>query len=128
MDYGFQYSVRFDLLYRAFLRGWERDADAVREFRNANPWVEDYALYMALKRSQDMRSWETWPEEIRLRRPGAAETYAVRLGDDVHFFIYLQYLFFGQWDVYSRTARVSIVRWNLKEAVSKSLVRRTEIT
>ena len=31
-------------------------------------------------------------------------------------------------EVYSRTARVSIARWNLKEAVSKSLVRRTEIT
>ena len=30
--------------------------------------------------------------------------------------------------MYSWTARVSIVRWNLKEAVSKSLVRRTEIT
>lgn len=29
--------------------------------------------------------------------------------------------------MYSRTARVSTVRWNLKEAVSKSLVRRTEI-
>ena len=28
----------------------------------------------------------------------------------------------------SRTARVSTVRWNLKEAVSKTLVRRTEIT
>ncbi len=29
--------------------------------------------------------------------------------------------------MYSRTARVSIVRWNLKEAEGKSLVRRTEI-
>lgn len=29
--------------------------------------------------------------------------------------------------MYSRTARVSTVRWNLKEAVSESLVRRTEI-
>ncbi len=29
--------------------------------------------------------------------------------------------------MYSRTARVSAERWNLKEAVSKSLVRRTEI-
>ena len=29
--------------------------------------------------------------------------------------------------MYSWTARVSIVRWNLKEAVGKSLVRRTEI-
>ena len=34
----------------------------------------------------------------------------------------------GNEEVYSRTARVSIVRWNLKEAVSKLLVRRTEIT
>ena len=29
--------------------------------------------------------------------------------------------------MYRRTARVFIVRWNLKEAVSKSLVRQTEI-
>ena len=33
----------------------------------------------------------------------------------------------GGREMYSRTARVSTVRWNLKEAVSESLVRRTEI-
>lgn len=32
----------------------------------------------------------------------------------------------GNEEVYSRTARVSIVKWNLKEAVSKLLVRRTK--
>ena len=98
VDYGFQYSVRFDLLYRAYLRGRDRDADAIREFRDANPWVEEYALYMALKRSNNMQSWEHWPEEIRLRRPGAADTYATVLAEDTNFFIYLQFLFFRQWN------------------------------
>ena len=98
VDYGFQYSVRFDLLYHAYLRGRDRDADALREFRDANPWVEEYALYMALKRSNSMQSWEHWPEEIRLRRPGAADTYATVLAEDTNFFIYLQFLFFRQWN------------------------------
>ena len=98
VDYGFQYSVRFDLLYHAYLRGRDRDADAHREFRDANPWVEEYALYMALKRSNSMQSWEHWPEEIRLRRPGAADTYATVLAEDTNFFIYLQFLFFRQWN------------------------------
>ena len=98
VDYGFQYSVRFDLLYHAYLRGRDRDADALREFRDANPWVEEYALYMALKRSNSMQSWEHWPEEIRLRRPGAADTYATVLAEDTNFFIYLQFLFFLQWN------------------------------
>lgn len=98
VDYGFQYSVRFDLLYNAYLRGRDRDADALREFCDANPWVEEYALYMALKRSNSMQSWEHWPEEIRLRRPGAADTYATVLAEDTNFFIYLQFLFFRQWN------------------------------
>lgn len=98
VDYGFQYSVRFDLLYRAYLRGRDRDDQAVREFRAANPWVEEYALYMAVKRSRGMKSWEHWPEEIRLRRPGVADTYATVLAEDMNFFIYLQFLFFRQWD------------------------------
>ena len=98
VDYGFQFSVRFDLLYRAYRRGCDRDADAVRQFRQENPWVENYALYMALKRSNGMRSWEFWPEEIRLRRAGAVETYAIHVAEDIHFFIYLQFLFFRQWN------------------------------
>ena len=98
VDYGFQFSVRFDLLYKAYLRGRDRDFDAIRLFRQENPWVEDYALYMALKRSNGMRSWEFWPEEIRLRRPGAVETYAITVAEDVNFFIYLQFLFFRHWN------------------------------
>ena len=98
VDYGFQFSVRFDLLYRAYERGRDRYAREVEQFRAENPWVEEYALYMAVKRSRGMVSWEQWPEEIRLRRPGAVETYATVLAEDMNFFIFLQFLFFRQWD------------------------------
>ena len=98
VDYGFQFSVRFDLLYRAFERGRDRYAREVEDFRAENPWVEEYALYMAVKRSRGMVSWEQWPEEIRLRRPGAVATYATVLAEDMNFFIFLQFLFFRQWD------------------------------
>ena len=98
VDYGFQFSVRFDLLYRAYERGRDRYAREVEDFRAENPWVEEYALYMAVKRSRGMVSWEQWPEEIRLRRPGAVETYATVLAEDMNFFIFLQFLFFRQWD------------------------------
>ena len=98
VDYGFQFSVRYDLLYRAYERGRDRYADDVRRFRYENPWLEDYALFMAVKRSRNMCSWETWPDEIRLRHPGAAETYGTVLAEDVNFFVFLQFLFFRQWD------------------------------
>ena len=98
VDYGFQNWVRFDLLHKAYRRGWDQEQEALRNFRRENPWVEEYALYMAVKRSRDMKSWEHWPEEIRLRRPGAVETYGTVLAEEMNFFIFLQLLFYRQWN------------------------------
>ena len=98
VDYGFQYSVRYDLLYKAFLRGSDRYTREIDRFRTEQPWVEDYALFMAIKRSRDMMPWNTWPEEIRFRKPGAVETYATVLAEDMNFFIFVQFLFFRQWN------------------------------
>lgn len=112
VDYGFQYTHRFPLLYRAYERGRDRDAEALEAFRRENPWVEDYALYMAVKRSRNMESWEHWPEEIRLRRANAVDTYAIAYGEDVNFFRYLQFLFYRQWDAlhsYLRAKNIELI-------------------
>lgn len=97
VDYGFQFDHRFPLLYQAFVRGRDRYAEEIFAFRRENAWVEDYALFMAIKRSRNMEPWNTWPEEIRLRRAGAVETYATVLAEDMNFFIFLQFMFFRQW-------------------------------
>ena len=98
VDYGKIYEVRFDVLRRAFLRGRERDREAVERFQAESPWLKNYALYMAVKAHFGMKSWLEWPDEaIRVRAPEAVARYEKELAEDVAFYTYLQYLFFKQW-------------------------------
>lgn len=99
IDYSAIYNGRFPLLHLAMERSWERDVDKVKSFSAENDaWLPDYALFMALKRHFDMKSWTEWPDEdIRLRRPAAVERYQKELADDIRLFTYIQYLFFRQW-------------------------------
>ena len=98
VDYGKIYEVRFDVLRRAFLRGRERDREAMERFQAENPWLKNYALYMAVKAHFGMKSWLEWPDEaIRVRAPEAVARYEKELAEDVAFYTYLQYLFFKQW-------------------------------
>ncbi len=98
VDFGLQYHVRFGLLHKAFLRGRDRYAEEISLFRRQQPWVDTYALFMAVKRSRNMESWDKWPQEIRMRQPGAVDTYATVCAEDMNFFIFQQFLFFRQWN------------------------------
>ena len=98
VDYGKIFENRFPVLYQAYRVGWLRDQKEVEQFQREKRWVKDYALFMALKRHFDMKSWMDWEDEdIRLRKPEAIARYEALLEDDIHFFTYLQYLFFRQW-------------------------------
>ncbi len=99
VDYGKIYQSRFDVLYKAFRAGYPRDREAVERFAKENKWLDNYALFMALKRHFGMKSWLQWPEaDIRLHKPEAVERWRKELAEDVQFFSYLQYIFFQQWE------------------------------
>ena len=98
VDYGKIYDSRFRVLREAFRSGFDRDRGAVEAFREKNPWLPNYALFMAVKKHFGMKSWLDWPDkDIRLRTPQAVEHYTALLREDVDFFSYLQFLFFKQW-------------------------------
>ena len=99
VDYGKIYQARFRVLRKAYQVGYARDRDEVETFRKGTKWLENYALYMAVKSKFGMKSWLEWPDEdIRLRRPEAVKRYGEELAEDVTFYAYLQYLFFRQWN------------------------------
>ena len=99
VDYGKIYESRFTVLRKAFQKGYPGDQEAVKAFRAENPWLDNYALYMAVKASFGMKSWLEWPDEdIRLRKPEAVARYSEELAEDVAFYSYLQYLFYRQWN------------------------------
>ncbi len=99
VDYEKIYFSRFEVLKKATERGWERDRDAVAAFARENgAWLENYCLYMALKRHFGMKSWTEWEDiDARLHRPEAMERYKSLLAEDIRLFTYIQYLFFKQW-------------------------------
>ncbi len=99
VDYGLLYRVRFPLLRKAYQRGAEALASEVHSFRQENrDWLENYALFMAVKDHFGSVSWTQWPDEdIRLAQPWAVDAYAEKLAGDVDFYVFLQYLFFSQW-------------------------------
>ena len=99
VDYGLLYQYRLDLLRLACERGWQRDSADVQAFARENKdWLEDYALFMAIKRHFGMVAWYEWPDkEARLHEQDALARYARELDADVRLFTYVQYLFFKQW-------------------------------
>lgn len=105
---------REPLLRLACDRGWERDKAALESFRAAEPWIEDYALFKALKKHFGDASWTGWEnEDIRLRRSDEVlDRYRAILQDEMRVVIYSQYLFFRQWEAlraYAREQGIGII-------------------
>ena len=99
VDYGRMYEQRPALLRLAFRRGREELADELAAFRRENRWVENYALYMALKQRFDMLPWTEWPDEgIRLRREDAVRRWSEELREEIDYHVFVQLLFFRQWE------------------------------
>ena len=100
VDYAKIYENRFQVLRLAFRRGREPLKEELAAFRKENAaWIENYALYMAVKNSFGMVSWSEWPEEdIRLHKPEAVAKYRKLLAEDVDFWVFCQFLFFRQWE------------------------------
>ena len=113
VDYGMLFENRPKLLKKAKARGFERDAEKVKAFSDENPWLEDYALYMAVKEHFGMSSWQDWPDDdIRLRKPEALKEYRKALKESVEYYEYIQYLFFKQWNAlksYAHSKGVGII-------------------
>ncbi len=96
IDYRQQYEKRFALLKKAFLRVGDISSQ-LDAFSSKNQWLDEYALFMAVKDHFGGSPWERWDENIRNRDTGTLERYREQLSEVIGFYKYLQYLFYEQW-------------------------------
>lgn len=93
------YYYRFPLLKKAFARSLHKKTEAYKIFLKKNEyWIQDYSLYMALKKEFEDQSWLEWDEEIRLRRPEVLAAWEEKLEEEIDFWKFLQFKFFEQWE------------------------------
>lgn len=113
VDFARQYEARFPLLRRAYARFTERLPGEFLEFcRRQSAWLDSYALFMAIKDENGGAPFEKWSDGLKFRRRGALERAKRRLGLDVGFYKFLQYMFSLQWDAlraYAHEKGISII-------------------
>jgi 4-alpha-glucanotransferase len=101
-----------DLLDVAFTRFLIRGVSAAftRFCAMEAGWLDDYALFMAIKESRNGQPWWQWPETLRLRQPEALEAARRRLEPRVAAHQFRQFLFFEQWRALRAHANAAGVR------------------
>lgn len=98
IDYEKMYFSRFEALRLAFGRFHAEGNNEYSEFIQRNGyWLEDYSLYMALKNENEGKSWSEWEEPYRDRHPGAILEARERLGEEIRFYQFQQYMFWKEW-------------------------------
>ncbi len=96
VDYGLLYENRLSLLRKAFAR-FKPNSDFAN-FCNENAvWLDEYALFMAIKSENGDRAWYEWDDPLKNREPDALEKAKKEYSDDIKFHQFLQYIFSSQW-------------------------------
>lgn len=103
VDYALMYRTRFPVLRKACKRLLDQERPDFTAFcSEQKDWLEDYALFMALKDKYDGDSWFQWPEGLRLRKADALERVRKELAGELNFWKGVQYLFFRQWRAFKQ--------------------------
>ena len=93
--------TRWPLFRKAYSRVTPEMKAAIADFTEENrEWLPDYALFMALKEEKYHHApVYMWPEkDVRDRKPEALARVTEELRGEIDFRIFLQYIFFRQWN------------------------------
>jgi len=94
VDFGPAIDTKFQLLRRAFKNFLSQGGPESAEFqeycrRNNDPddvdWLDDFALFIAIKNAHGGRSWHQWEPDIARRDPEAMQSWRDRLGEELTF-------------------------------------------
>ena len=112
------YNNRFDILRIAYNRFKAVCAESKKTLAKGLPlykqfdnfvkdnadWLEDYALFMALKSHFNNVSWGEWETDIKFRKPEAMSQYEEQLSDDIGYWKFIQFEFYLQWNALKQYA------------------------
>ena len=98
VDYSRMYERKLALLRRAYSRSEAENTADFKEFAKENAyWLEDYALFMAIKDAHDGAPYDAWEEDISNYEPQAVAVWKRDLEQEMGFYRYIQYEFTRQW-------------------------------
>ncbi|HJQ35323.1 MAG TPA: 4-alpha-glucanotransferase [Pyrinomonadaceae bacterium] len=117
VDYGKVIEYKRGLLEKAFqnFKTKVREDDGLRgDYEGflgwASVWIEDYALFAALKDEHKGEPWHTWAPGLARREASALDGAQVAYAEPVQAHKFFQYVFFRQWLILKKYANERGVR------------------
>jgi len=100
--YGRVHQFKDRVLRRSYGNFCRRAPKSAREdlaaFAHQNRfWLDDFALFMALKRRSNWSAWTNWAPEVALHEEQTLAHWREELSSEVDYQCYLQYQFARQW-------------------------------
>lgn len=96
IDYGKLYENRLKLLRLAF-KNFVPDKDYEQFFEENAYWLQDYALFMALKNANSDIPWYEWDKPLKMRETTYINNAKSEYQKDILFYEFVQFKFYEQW-------------------------------
>ncbi len=111
-DFAAAQAYKWPLFERAFLTLRDEQGETASRLRSEllafarseSSWLDDYALFMAIKEEQQLRPWTEWPQGLRDRDAGELAKARVRLAERIDLHRFVQWQFERQWQALRRAA------------------------
>ena len=117
VDYGAAIRFKMPLLLKAaanfFANASADDRHRFEEFSQSNAaWLDDFALFMAVKQAHNLAAWTRWPPDIAARETSAMNRLSALLAPAIEAQKFFQYEFFRQWQelrAYGRERDIRVI-------------------
>ena len=114
IDYDRVWEYKQDLLQIAFHNFQEKPGlfnDEYYFFLNEHSWwLDDYALFRAVKGMDEQKGWNEWEPELKKRDGLELQSYRQQLEKEINFHRFLQFVFFRQWFALKKYANEQGIR------------------
>lgn len=111
IDYEKLYKNKLKLLKRAYLNEGDKFSKGIEKFKKKHIyWIDDYALFMALKDKNNGVEWKKWIKEEKFAHINTLKKYRIELKNEIDYYVYLQYLFYTQWEKLKKYANKNNVK------------------
>src|SRR5579864_2577984 len=117
VDYDAVIRFKMPLLQRAaknfFSESSAQDRGRLEEFSQVNAtWLEDFALFMAIKEAHSLAAWTEWLPDIASHEPEAMQRWSEKLASSIAAQRFFQFEFFQQWQelrAYARERNIRVI-------------------
>lgn len=98
VDYEKLYFNKMPLLKKAYDSAKVKLSHELERFYEAEKsWIEDFAVYMAIKAHHKNQSWTQWEKGFENAKTPQVEAFKKSHKDEIFFWVFTQYFFYKQW-------------------------------